>query len=271
MMKHTLNDGPVEYGTRESGFTVEMYLKGLTAAPGISGKTRYFYSLSPLELKIDGSEPVFIPERCALKVHPNHEVSMDMAINGEVLMVTLHQDEGQYFHSLARDHAEFIDSLEGNDEKEWIWMVGLSGVDNSIYNRIFPNERNSDRISRPDWGVIAPAHSRRNDMAPDGWHLMYARGSVAMGVGTDYLFRLRTEEAPHKHGITVETYISLGGKMDFEINGELVRLEHYGVLINEPGTVHAMKKIVDPPYAGVTLQFPSMPGDKYTPEGIRIR
>jgi hypothetical protein len=268
-MKHDLNNDPVVYGTPESGFTIDMYIQGYTPAPGPSDKTRYLYSLSPLEIAVDGNVH-FIPERCAVKVDPGNEVGINMEDTNEALMVTLHEDELSYLRKLNDDHKDFFALLEGKDAKEWSYVSSLLNSPFPGIDFISDDEKNSEHIKEQPWGIIAPAHSRRNDMSPNGWHLMYARGSVALGVGTDYLFHLRAEEAPHKHGITVEAYVGLGGKMDFEVDGETIRLEKYGVLIAEPGNVHAMKKIVVPPYAGVTLQFPSIPGDKYTPEGERM-
>jgi len=40
---------------------------------------------------------------------------------------------------------------------------------------------------------------------------MYARGSKLLSVGSDMNFRMRPQEAMHKHGITTEFYICLGG------------------------------------------------------------
>jgi len=58
--------------------------------------------------------------------------------------------------------------------------------------------------------------------------------------------------------------------LELLINDEKKVLKEGDFVAAHPGDVHAMGSFLTTPYKGLTIQSPSLPGDKYTPDGVRI-
>ena len=74
----------------------------------------------------------------------------------------------------------------------------------------------------------------------------------------------------HFHKITSEAYICIGGSLDLAVDDTNYILGKDQLLVTEPEELHAIQGMPETPYKGITLQFPSIPGDKYSPERERL-
>jgi mannose-6-phosphate isomerase-like protein (cupin superfamily) len=99
-------------------------------------------------------------------------------------------------------------------------------------------------------------------MAGDGWQFMLMRGSPVLGFGPDYLFEPRGSEVAHHHDYTTEVYVCLNGGMELEVDGRQEFVSPNEAYVVEPGIVHNMNRFTSAPYVGITLQIPSLPGDR---------
>jgi len=220
------------------------------------GNLRFLYCTNPIQITTS-QRTIFAAERSAIKVHPYVELEIAAELGSTIYEVCFHANESEFLEGLMR--SEGFPDLEGRAKEEW---ESLRGQD---LDYVLAEERNAKHILRSEGVVVAPPHSRFNSMVGNGWHLMYTRGSRAVAVGSNVLWELRSEESPHYHKITREIYLVLGGVMEFDFDGEVVQLSKDQVAVAKPKTVHCMKKIIESPYRGLTLQIPSVPGDRYSP------
>ncbi len=186
-------------------------------------------------------------------------------------VVTLHANEERFnqavreqptLHQLVQvAYANTSETVNQRALAEWDEIKGKS----SSY--ISASERNSQHIAvLPDATspkvVIAPPSSRFNPLAGNGWHLMYMRGSQAVGVGSDRLYQVRAAEVLHHHHFVTEVYVGLDGRMELAVGDQSEFLTRNDVVILSPGSkapYHGMVQIHER-YAGLTLQIPSIPG-----------
>jgi len=230
----------------------------------VCGDLRFFYSLGHGDLTTNGKLQ-WIPPMSAIKVHPGTEVQFNMKKGTKLYEITVFPEEDKILKDLTTKYNWFFDNLADEDKKEWDMVV------NAGNDYIIPDEPNAQNINTKYPGIlIAPAFSRFKNDIPNGWNFMYGRASKILGVGTDANYRMRDQEAIHKHKITVETYICIGGKLELIVDDERHVLPHGGFLTAVPGETHAMGRFIETPYEGITLQLPSLPGDKFDPEGNPI-
>lgn len=232
----------------------------------VSENLRFFYSLGHGYLTSNGNEQ-FITERTAIKVQPGTEIQLQMKPGTELYEIQLlEKTEEQVFKELVTTQKEFFDSLTGQDKEDWN-LVMQGGKD-----YINPSEPHSEKIKRNIPGLlIAPPYSRFKEDVGNGWNFMYLRASPIIGVGTDANYKMRLQEAQHYHNITAETYVCVGGQLEVIVNKDCHVIQQGGFLTAESGELHTMKSYPKGYYEGITLQWRSIPGDKYTPEGIRTR
>jgi mannose-6-phosphate isomerase-like protein (cupin superfamily) len=229
----------------------------------VSKYLRYFFSTSYWNLTSQ-DKTQFVTNRSAVKVHPGKELRVDIDKTEKIYEIVLEKDENTIMRKLKNNYQWFFDGLTGEDRKEWD-LVKDAGID-----YIIDGEPNSDRMQKLDGILIAPPYARFKDNIGNGWHFMYSRASPALGVGSDANFKMRQQEAIHIHKVTTETYVCIGGELELMINGDKKILRPGEFLLAEPGDTHAMISFPKAPYEGITLQLPSLPGDKYTPSGERI-
>ncbi len=265
MRKKNIAKEDMGFGNYLGSGLIGKYEHGRRDISGTFPNTRFLYSLSPLEITVNG-EQIFVPERATVKVLSGTDLSVNAERGAEIYAVDLLRVEEEVLKDLSGTHAGFFDKLDGKDKEEW------DKVKDQSPHYVDPAEPNTQYILAKSGVVIAPAHSRFKNMVGSGWNLMYMRGSRSLGIGTDVSFRLRAKEAMHMHKITTEGFICLGGKLEVGAHpDERIVLGKDDVLVSSPLEVHAMTGIPEVPYKGITFQFPSIPGDKYTPEGIRTR
>jgi len=213
----------------------------------------FVYNLSPLNLTLDGSQ-THVPEGSVIKVNPNSGVSLESG-KGRLYIIGFHEDETKYLNDLAKN--SFFSGLEGSNRSEW------ESVRDKPANFVLSGEKNSEHIiNLEDKVLIAPPSSRRNPSSNVGWHLMYARGSRAAGVASDYISAVRENEKHHYHQITHEIYVALQGSIMLDIDGKEYILRHNQAILTEPGERHSVRSIVEAPYRGIVLNSPSVPGDR---------
>jgi mannose-6-phosphate isomerase-like protein (cupin superfamily) len=165
--------------------------------------------------------------------------------------------EAAYLERLQSQHEGFFRSLEGDYRDEW------DAVKDKPLDYVAAGERNAERMRRGMEGIlVAPPDSRFTHPRSNGWHFMFTRGSRTLGFGSDVLYKLRSEEVSHSHRIIDEIYVGLGGGMSFEVDGREVHVGKGSVLISPPGERHKMRRLVEAPYYGFTLQTPSIPSDR---------
>lgn len=251
-MNHNLALGKVELA--HANLTIDKVVNERGShVPEQSPNLRFLFSVSPYSLSTN-DQMKFVAERSAVKVHPETPIELEAASGTVIYVISFSKGEAQYLEELKTD--SFFNSLRGRDSKEWE-EVKDKGLD-----YVISGERNAEHIIQLPDIVIAPPHSRHNAMIGNGWHLMYARASRAVGVGSDVLFRVREEEQAHAHKILHEVYICLDGALELSIEGEDVALTRDHVICISHGSMHAMNRITSKPYNGLTLQTPSIPGDK---------
>lgn len=268
MNKGNLDNGPMMYTGELAPIMISQNTFGNSKkynVDKVSGDLRFFYSLGHADLTTNGQKQ-FISERTAIKVHPGAEVHFDMKKGTKLYEIQVQKSEEQVLNDLTAKYKWFFDGLTGEDKREWELSVN-AGKDFININE----ELNSQKISAKYPGIlIAPAFSRFNDAIPNGWHFMYMRASKILGVGTDANYRMRDQEGLHRHKVTVETYICLGGKLELIVDGQSHVLPPGGFLTAVPGEAHAMGSFKKIPYEGITLQHPSLPGDKFDMNGILV-
>jgi mannose-6-phosphate isomerase-like protein (cupin superfamily) len=243
-------------------FALDNLTFGKSRISSESSHLRFFYSTDLVELK-SGDKTYFVPERSVIKAHPETPVRFNAKHGTRICEVTVLKNENSILEGLVSNNSDFFDGLEGKDKEEWGAVAGKD-LDYHV-----ESEKNSQHIVKAPGLVIAPAYSRFNPTG--GWNVMYSRASRALGVAAISYFRLRANEAMHKHSITTETYICLDGSIELTIQDEKKILKRGDVVVAEPGDAHCETGLPERPYFGLVLQLPSIPGDKYTPEGVRFR
>lgn len=258
MKKANLNEDFL-YESEIGKFVVARYVHGSRPLEEATEHMRLFFSFSPLELAVSGKQ-FFVPERSAIKISPGIETKIDMEKGAELYSVALLMDEETFLNNVKSKHAEFFYNLDEKERAEW------DSVKDKELDYILSSEPNSNHIIKENGALIAPPHSRFNNIAQTGWLLMHARGCRSIGLATDFIFSRRDEEVLHKHNIITEAYVCIGGSLNLEINGENYTLKPKDILVAEPSETHMITKVLDPPYKGAVIQFPSIPGDKYVQE-----
>jgi len=226
--------------------------------------TRFFFSLNPLELITNGTKQ-FVTERSAIKINPETNIGFNIEKGAAIYEMQLLKSEKETLEALTKNNKSFFAELTGVDKEEW------DKVCNQEPDHIIESERNSQHIQKLPGALIAPPYSRFKNNSGSGWNIMYARGSRSFGIASDMEFGVRGEEIMHIHKITSEMYLCLGGGVELEISGNRYALKPSDILIAEPNEAHTKITLTETPYKGLTLQLPSIPGDKYTVEGVRTR
>jgi len=272
MKKGNLKDGPLMYEDKQLTSIIAYEIthgdaKGFAPKP-VDDHVRFFFNYNPLLLTINNEEKNkrFVSERAVIKVQPGIKVDFEMKKGSKLYEVHLAHSEEEILENLVKNYNSFFNELTGPDKIEWDNIAG-KGTD-----YIVKEERNSNLIDIKTQGVIiAPACSRFKHDSATGWNIMYARGSIPLGIAVDYKFQIRGEEAIHKHNITSEIYLCASGSKEIGINGQKIQLKESDFLIAEPGEIHSEIALIKGPCEGATFQLPSIPGDKYTPDKVRIR
>jgi hypothetical protein len=236
--------------------------KGYGSKP-VMDYLRYFFSMNPLELTANGNKQ-FVEQRSAIKVHPGTEVKFNMDRGAKLYEIQIVNPEKEILENLATNYKSFFYALPEKNKKPW---DEVSGKD---LDYVIESERNSNRIEKTPGIVIAPAFSRHNHHSSNGWHLLWPRASRVLAIGSDYNFEMRAKETPHKHDILTEIYFCLGNLLELQLDGNKVILSESDYMIVEPGEVHLKTEYITSPHIGLTLQLPSIPRDRRTPEGVRI-
>ena len=251
-MQHSLSKGRVEL--TDASLTIDKIVNERGShVPRESDHLRFLFSPSPLMLYV-GDMQQFVTERSAIKVQPDTPIGIEAANGAVIYQISFTQDEQRYLDELKKD--PFFYKLSGKERKEWDNVK-----DKDLDFRAWGEWNATDIVYLPRV-VIAPPHSRGHRMVGNGWQLMYAKASRAVGVGSDYIFKVRDQESLHAHKLITEVYICLGGEMALQVDQDEVMLKQDDVAALPPGPIHCMKRLVKTPYQGITLQTPSIPGDK---------
>jgi mannose-6-phosphate isomerase-like protein (cupin superfamily) len=272
MQKGNLKNGPIIYENKLLTNIVAYEIthedaKGYGPKP-VDDHVRFFFNYNPLLLTVNDDEKgkKFVTERSVIKVQPGLKVEFEMKKGSRFYEVHLAHPEQEVLDNLVKNYKTFFDELTDLDKTEWDKVAG-KGI-----NYIVSEERNSSFIDTKTPGLlIAPTCSRFKHDSGTGWQTMYARGTIPLGIAVDYELQMRGKEALHKHGITSEIYVCADGAVEVEVDGTKITLKESDFLIAEPGEVHAKISLPQIPYQGATFQLPSIPGDKYTPEGVKFR
>lgn len=265
MIQGNLNNEPLSNRTELGLMEVYKKIFGMhDAFMPVTNDLRFLFSTSAFEIK-SGDKTQFVAERSAVKVHPGTEVKLNMEKGARLYEIVLHADEQKMIHKLQKEHYDFFNSLDGVDKQEWD-QVANAGMD-----YVIPSERNSQDMIKMPGIIIAPSYSRHNKHTNTGWNFMYARASKALSVGSDLIFKVRSEEIAHSHNIISESYVCLGGSLELMLDEEKTSLREGDYLITTPGENHRIVSLPEVPYKGLTLQFPSIPGDRYDESGEKIK
>jgi hypothetical protein len=262
----------ITYQTVLGSFTIGKYIYDSRQVPQTEDYLRYLYSLSPLELAANG-ESFFVPERSITKVGPSTKIDLRMEHGTALYLIKLLKDEQQFIDDLKtieQSHFQSLEDKASEDPRFAIHRDEWGAVSSQHPGYYLETEKNKESVIRSRGILIAPPHSRMNPMSGNGWLVMYARGSIPLGIGSDYIFGIRNQEAPHIHNKAIELYLCLGGEIIVLLNGEEYNLKADDILMANPGEIRSLLRIDDIPYKGLTLQFPSIPGDKYSPDGERL-
>jgi hypothetical protein len=223
---------------------------------------RFFYSLSPLELTANGNKQG-VEKRSAIKIHPGTEIKFNMDRGAKIYEIQIVNPEKKILENLATNYNSYFDALPETDKKLW---DEVSGKD---LDYVLETEKNSQNIQKSPGIVIAPQSSFANN-ASHGWHLLWPRASRVLAMGSDYNDEMRAKEVPHQHKILSEIYFCLGNLVELELDGNKIILSESDYLIAEPGEVHSKTAYITAPHKAITLQIPSIPRDRFTPNGERI-
>jgi quercetin dioxygenase-like cupin family protein len=264
MLKGNLNNEPLSSRTELGLLEVYKKIFGIDPFMPVANNLRFLFSTSAFELT-SADKTQFVTERSAVKVHPGTEVKLNMEKGARLYEIVLQADEQVMIHKLQKEHYDFFSSLDGLDKQEW------NEVANAGKDYIIPSERNSQDMVRMPGIIIAPSYSRHNKHTNTGWHFMYARASKALSVGSDMIFKVRSEEIAHSHKIISESYVCLGGSLELMLDGEKTALREGDYIIATPRENHSIVSLPEVPYKGLTLQFPSIPGDRYDESGEKIK
>jgi len=247
-----LKDGKAVFGNH--GISIEERVQAHGRDEFCLENLVFVHNIWPMQIVCEGHSQ-FVPERSITKVHPNTRVFLESEKDSIFYFVTFHADESAYLAELCKN--PFLLTLKGEAKEEW------EEVKDKNIDFVDPDERNSEHIITTNRGIlIAPPHSRFESGVSYGWNVRYSRGSRVLGISSDILFSVRKEDEYHVHSLMSEFYFCISGSMILTVNGEDYFLTPKKVLLASPGEPHAVTSIVDPPYRGITMKLPSIPGDK---------
>jgi len=196
---------------------------------------RFFYNPSkPAE--VNG---IFIPERSVCKIPPGR-----VDYGGEFLSLVFLGDEE---HIAKSDYPN----------KDW------RAVKDKPLDYVVPELPNVQNMFKAKDVLVAPPYSRQKMHANFGFHLLFNRGSRAVGVAS-HIFQELSEEKrknKHYHKFLEEVYIGLEGKVCLELDGEEIIIGKGDIKIVKPYQIEVLTKVIEP-YHGLTLQIPSWSFDK---------